>query len=647
MHANQDQTAQTHLTFRVLGPVEVLRNGVPLDLGGRQPRSVMAILVLHANHVVRSDQLKDGLWGTRWPVGATNTVQAFIARLRRALGEHAGDRAAMIVTAAGGYMLRIDPEDIDLYRCQRLAADARVARTSGDHATAAALFEEALSPWDPDPLIDVCDEDLARVEIARLQDLRLGISEERFANDLDRGRHAEILGELSMAVQCHSTSERLLETLMTALYRCGRQTDALAAYTSYRARLGEEVGLDPSPRLRRLQGQILRHDPELVGSGRPAGAPPEPRSSLTGQDPQLRAARASPPRTPPSEGTAPGASHGWWRSRIVVATVVAAAAAVALLTALALGGGSHEPQRISPNSLLRLDPTSAEVLADVPVEDPSETELAAVPPRKVWVLSHNDQVISIVDTHTNRRTKTIGGFGGRQLSEQGGYSLLYADGSVWVAAANPNTVARVDPSSKRVEAVIPIPGKPTLLARGLGHVWVLSHDLSQVYEIDPKTNRARPAGLTGPGTNGLAVGEGAIWVVNYSDDTVSKINPRTGRAQTIPVGDAPGGIGIGYGYVWVSNDFGPLPINSQTLSQIDPSTGRVIHTIRLCKSTTALQTDVLATHGRIWVACPASHSIVEVSPTDARVVRRIRAAYYPTALAVADGSVWVTISLHE
>jgi len=296
--------------------------------------------------------------------------------------------------------------------------------------------------------------------------------------------------------------------------------------------------------------------------------------------------------------------------------------------------------------LLRLDLTSSNVLADVPVDNPSETELAAVPPRQVWVLSHDDQVISIVDTHANRRTRTIGGFGGMQLSEQSGYSLLYADGSVWVAAAN-DTVARVDPATNQVDAIIKIPGGPTLLARGLGHVWVLSHDLSQVYQIDPKTNQARSAGLTGAGTDGLAVGEGAVWVVNYSENTVSKIDPRTGGTQTIPVGDAPAGIGIGYGYVWVSNDFGPPPINSQTLSQIDPSTGRVIHTIRVCKSTTALQTDVLATNGRIWVACPASHSIVEVNPTDARVVRRIRAAYYPTALAVADGSVWVTISPHE
>jgi DNA-binding SARP family transcriptional activator/DNA-binding beta-propeller fold protein YncE len=646
VHANQDQTDQPHVTFRVLGPVEAIRNGVPLDLGGRQPRSVMAILVLHANHVVRSDQLKDGLWGMRWPVGATNTVQAFIARLRRALGEHAGDRSATIVTAAGGYMLRIDPEAIDLYRCQRLAADARLARTSGDHATAAALFEEALSPWDPEPLIDVCNDDFARVEIARLQHLRLGISEERFANDLDRGRHAEILGDLATAVQCHPTSERLLEALMTALYRCGRHSDALDAYASYRAKLGEEVGLDPSPRLRRLQGQILRHDPELVGSRRGAGSAPEPLPTVSGPDPHHLTATATPPRTPPARATAPGATPRWWRSRIVVATVVAAAAAVAHLTALALGGGSPEPKRISPNSLMRLEPASANVLADVPVDNPSGTELAAVPHREVWVLSHDDQVISIVDTRTNRRTRTIGGFGGMQLSEQSGYSLLYADGSVWVAAAN-DTVARVDPATNHVEAIIRIPGGPTLLARGLGHVWVLSHDLSQVYEIDPKTNQARPAGLTGAGTNGLAVGEGAVWVVNYSENTVSKIDPRTGGAQTITVGDAPSGIGIGYGYVWVSNTFGPPPINAQTLSQIDPSTGRVIHTIRVCKSTTALQTDVLATNGRIWVACPASHSIVEVNPTDVRVVRRIRAAYYPTALAVADGSVWVTISPHE
>jgi class 3 adenylate cyclase/streptogramin lyase len=333
------------------------------------------------------------------------------------------------------------------------------------------------------------------------------------------------------------------------------------------------------------------------------------------------------------------------RRREIFAAVGVIAVAIAVAFAFyKVEGASSPPLRIVPNSLLRIDARSTHLMGDVPVANPGETELGVVPPDQVWVLSHADQVISIVDARTTALMGPIGGFGGPQLGKSpASFALLYAYGSVWVAAQN-DTVVRINPTSHKIEKVIHVPGGPSLLAAGFRHLWVLLGDVNRLYAIDPKTNRPRFAARTKPATDGLAVGEGAVWVVNYLAGTVSKIDPHTGKSTTITVGASPAGIGVGYGSVRVSNTGRPGPV--QTISQIDPATNRVVDTIPVGKSTNSLASDIAAVNGSMWVTCPASRTVVRIEATTARVIGRVHLPIPPIDLTTAYGSVWVTLLRH-
>jgi streptogramin lyase len=329
---------------------------------------------------------------------------------------------------------------------------------------------------------------------------------------------------------------------------------------------------------------------------------------------------------------------------VVLATAaIIAAAGIGVL--LVLGGGSSAKKvRVSAPSLVQIDAGTGHVIGDAPIAEPEGTVPTFVPPHQVWVLSHLYQVISIIDARTDTRIGTIGGFGGLQLAQQAGFAVLDSAGSVWVAGRN-DTVSRIDPSSRQIQATVRLPEGPTLMAAGFGRIWVLGQDTNSVYVIDPATNRARRVGTTGNGTDGIAVGEGAVWVVNYADDTVSKIDPHTGTAKIIPVGNGPIGIGIGYGSVWVSNKAGPLPggIPAQTVSQIDPATDRVVHTIRVGKATPSYASDIAPANGSMWVTCPSSHTVARIDPTTAKVIDTVSVPYLPTDLTTAQGQVWVTV----
>jgi DNA-binding SARP family transcriptional activator len=245
------------MEYRILGPIEVVDEDRRVALGGPKQRALLALLLLHANEVVSTDELIDRLWGERPPATASKVVQVQIWRLRKALG---GD---VLATRAPGYVLSVDGDELDLTRFERLVAEARGA----EPATAAAKLREALSLWRGAPLADLAYEDFAAAEVARLEELRLVALEERIEADLALGRHAELVPELEALAAEHPLQERLRGQLMLALYRSGRQADALAAYRRARELLLEELGLDPSPPLQELERAILAHDPLL-------GAPP-------------------------------------------------------------------------------------------------------------------------------------------------------------------------------------------------------------------------------------------------------------------------------------------------------------------------------------------------------------------------------------
>ena len=244
------------MQLRVLGPVEASADHRSLALGGAKQRSVIAMLGLDANRTVSADHLVEGLWGEDAPPSAAKMVQNYVWRLRRVLGDDAG---AEILTRGRGYELRIDPDAVDVRRFERLLEAGRAARDGPGSGVA----REALALWRGPPLADVADEPFAASQIRRLEALRLEATELAIDADLAAGRHAEVAGEIEGLVVEHPLRERLHGQRMLALYRCGRQAEALEAFRDARRVLVEQIGVEPGPELRRLHDAILRQDEAL------------------------------------------------------------------------------------------------------------------------------------------------------------------------------------------------------------------------------------------------------------------------------------------------------------------------------------------------------------------------------------------------
>ena len=276
------------MEFRILGPVEVHGDDGPVRLGGAKHRTVLAVLLLHANEVVSADRLVDELWGEEPPNTAANALQVYVSQLRKALGP-----GASIRRQPPGYALEIGPEELDLARFERLAEEGRRAFAAGETSEAAAKLRDALRLWRGPALSDVTLESSGAVEARRLEDARLAVVEDRIEADLALGRHAELVPELEALVAEHPLRERFRHQLMVALYRAGRQADALAAYQDARRALVEELGIDPSPALQELEKAILNQDPRLAAPPsapmqRPAASRlPVPATPLVGRDEEL------------------------------------------------------------------------------------------------------------------------------------------------------------------------------------------------------------------------------------------------------------------------------------------------------------------------------------------------------------------------
>ena len=243
------------MEFRLLGPVEIADRGRVLALAGAKQRALLAILLLRANQVVSSDQLIDELWGDQSPRSGRTALQVLVSQLRKALGES----GTALVTQPPGYVLRLDRDELDVHRFQRLIADADRA----DPAVAAARLRDALALWRGPALADLAYETFAQPAIRRLEELRLAALERRIDADLALGRPAELVAELQTLTAEHPLRERLCAQLMLALYRCGRQADALGVYQTSRHVLVEQLGIEPSAPLRELEQAILQQDPSL------------------------------------------------------------------------------------------------------------------------------------------------------------------------------------------------------------------------------------------------------------------------------------------------------------------------------------------------------------------------------------------------
>jgi len=271
------------LEFRILGPLEIWRDGERVALEAARERAVLAALLLQSNRVVAADRLIELIWGGEAaPAKARNTVHTWVWRLRRRL-----EPPEIFVTRPPGYLLQIEPDQLDLFRFEDLLRRGRQALAAGAPTEAAALLREACALWRGEPLADVGAQRLREVEGERLTELHLQAVEARVEADLAVGRHAELIGELRRLVADHPMREAFRGQLMTALYRSGRQAEALAAYAELRRLLADQLGVEPGPALRRIHEAVLRLDPGLdePASPPPASPPPAARAAVPAQLP--------------------------------------------------------------------------------------------------------------------------------------------------------------------------------------------------------------------------------------------------------------------------------------------------------------------------------------------------------------------------
>jgi DNA-binding SARP family transcriptional activator len=249
------------LEFKILGPLEVVGPEGPVTLGGQRPRALLALLLIHAGEVLSTDRIIEELWGEQPPANAKAGLHNFVAQLRRVLPSD------VLVTRPPGYLLRIEPDQLDLTRFEHLVADAR-GKSAGQRSK---MLREALALWRGPPLGEFAYESFAQGEIRRLEELRLEALEERIDADLEQGAGGELVGELEGLVTEHPLRERLCGQLMLSLYRAGRQAEGLQAYLDARRTLADELGIDPSPTLQQLYRSMLRQEAVLERT-----APPHP-----------------------------------------------------------------------------------------------------------------------------------------------------------------------------------------------------------------------------------------------------------------------------------------------------------------------------------------------------------------------------------
>jgi YVTN family beta-propeller protein len=576
------------LRFRLLGPLEVSRAGVPLELGPRKQRAVLALLLLNANRVVATERLIDDLWGDAPPETARSALQVYIAGLRKAFGTD----GATLRTRAPGYVLELRPGSLDLDRFVALRTEARAAT---DDKRKAELLHGALGLWRGAPLAELGNEPFAPAAVEQLEQLRRGALEERINADLALGRHAELIAELSGLVAESPYHEPFRVQLMLALYRAGRQADALAAYRAAREAFMDGLGLEPGPELKALERAVLGQDPAL-------GAPETPL--------QPAAAELRPRST-------------WWKAGVVFALV-----AVTAVVAAVFLSRDEAPITAPPNSLAVIDPETNDVTGVVPVGiAPGPVAFGG---DALWV-GTLDKTLQRVDPDSLAVAKTFSlgatptgvAFGGdaawvahgltgkvsRIDPELAGVTeitvaqtrllstgaIAYGVGAVWSVFGD-TTFGRIDPVTGRLEWTY-APGRPTAVVEGGGSVWVVSLGNSTVYRYAPATFLEGPIGRASVGgrSTAIAFGHGFAWVTSEQDDLVARVDPGNYASFQVPVGDRPVSVAVGDGAVWVAN------AGDGTVSRIDPETSKVVATIDVGQAPAGIAVG----HGLVWVTVQA------------------------------------------
>jgi YVTN family beta-propeller protein len=586
------------IDYRLLGPIEAGINGYALEIGGQKQRALLTILLFSANEPVSREVLIDRLWGGCPPAGAQHTLEVYISRLRKTLKSAADE--AVVLTRSGAYLLRVPSERIDIGRFERLAGEGRGALAAGAPGQAAAFLSEALALWRGAPLAEVSDELFAQAEIARLNELRAGVIEDRIEADLALGRHGDVVSELEALIAVYPLRERLYQQLMIALYRCGRQAEALAVYRSARRVLIQELGIEPGPGLKRLERATLEQDVSLEPPARHS----EPSAiASTGRERPLSA----------------GAAH---RTQLLSA----AGAVLAVTLALLVGGsqgprGSGAPVSAGPDTVAVID-GSQDILSRV-VTGTGRPGGAAHGAGATWITDTADDLL----LHVDQAGRVVD----RIPVGRGPGGVTVAAGEIWVANQLDGTVSEVNPTAGAVVATIGVGNGPDAVASGYHSVWVANVTDGTLSRIDPGSGRVLATISLGGTPAGLAAGDRGIWVTRPDTGQLLLVDPRANRiSRVFQVGGSPGGVAVGMGNVWVSDPGGAV-------ARVDPATSRV-QEIR----TGGSPDGITYADGAVWVADGQGGSVARIDPRTGKA-RSIHVGNQPAALAAAGGGVLVTV----
>lgn len=611
------------MEFRLLGPLDVVVDGRSIPLGGVKQRALLAILALHANVVVPTDELIDELWPAEPPASALNTLQGYVSRLRKALDPDGrnGD-APTIAFRRRGYVLTAPPDQIDSCRFERLVAEAEARGSRGDVTEAATLLRAALALWRGTALSDFMHEQFAQAEIVRLDELRLKAVEDRIDADLACGRHAALVAELEGLVAKYPLRERLRGQLMLALYRCGRQGEALHVFREARTTLKEEVGLEPTRALSKLQRSILQQDPSL--------------------DP----------------ATSQRAFLGMRRRRRGIAVMIAVGAvavAVTLGFALWLRGSDHTVT-VSNNSVAVVDARTNQVIDDIVTGD-YPGPLAASD-ESVWVGNIGDNTMTAIDAKTRRR--------GFAVAVQQPLDLAVSGSRLWVAngtsyaSGGPsgggtiecrgcrfgtNTIIKIGPRDRQNDS-------PASVASDGRSVWAGDGPSRAIYRLDPATGRVveRVADVH---VSDIAIGYGGVWVAEARRGDVVRVDGRSARlVGRIRLPGDPTEIAAGGGGIWVTvpHPQGAAWHAQSVVWRIDPKTNKTVASIAVPATSRRVTTGA----GYVWVTSgtyhgepgvPASGGVIsKIDPNTNRVVANIKLGFRPDGVIVAGGLVWVAVA---
>jgi DNA-binding SARP family transcriptional activator len=622
--------------FHILGPLEVAADGTPIELGPAKERALLGVLLLRANTVVSNDELVEEIWGDRPPQSAAKLVQVHVSRLRKALAAANGELA--LRTKAPGYALMVKPEQLDAKQFTVLLGAARALVEAGQPGRAADAYAEALGLWRGPVLADLALEGDARVEAGRLEALRLAAAGERIDCELACRRHAQVIPELEALTAQHPLDERWWSRLMLALYRAGRQSEALNAYQQARKRLVDQLGLEPGAELEQLEKAILNHDPALdLEAGRPQPIREPSASARAGKLTRRRFAGAGVAvavAVAVAAYTVPRASEPAAVSAIEsdsIALVDPAknrlVDAVPLRTkpaAIGYGAGGLWVVTERDGTLLRIDPRAREVTKTIGLGKPAIA--LAISGRNVWVLAERGKTLFQFNGDTGDRIRTLalggtihaGPYRGQPLAPLESTiaypsALAAGAGAAWVGFGS-GVVLRVDAQTGAVEQVPA--GSARGVAFGAGAIWSLSshsrsvsgvgvRDLPDaVWRIAPDTRSVTKVlsasdVIEGGIGDALTVGAGGVWAVNANYRNVLKIDTRTYRVDAVRhlrQRHRPIGMAIGAGGVWAATD-------DATILRIDPETAAVMRTIPLGRSPrTVLPLGMATGAGILWVA---------------------------------------------